>query len=190
MYCNKDIILYITYTWHDPGKTLSGHFRTYNHATGHMDFSSLPEMTQAEILIAVNVVLFVCFHRSVTAYTSAHFGAVTGPTWLDDLHCDGTEKDIAMCDGRPWGDENCGHTEDAGVTCGEDRCTSTPIFCCFLFLLFLYIFNLHTVFSQYRYTCLSNHAVVQEDALNTYLCCVKLHPLTVISKGIRYCIVL
>lgn len=59
----------------------------------------------------------------MTSYSSAHFGQGSGPIWLDDLHCTGNEKDIAECKSGGWGKENCGHREDAGVKCNQDRST-------------------------------------------------------------------
>ena len=40
------------------------------------------------------------FFRSAIAHSSAHFGNVTGPIWLDDLACNGTERDVALCNSR------------------------------------------------------------------------------------------
>ncbi|XP_061193623.1 deleted in malignant brain tumors 1 protein-like [Saccostrea echinata] len=52
-----------------------------------------------------------------TARGSAYFGRGSEPTWLDDVKCQGTESSIFDCDQNSYGNENCSHSEDAGVTC-------------------------------------------------------------------------
>ena len=46
-------------------------------------------------------------------------GPGTGPIWLSEVICAGTESDIEQCAHRPWGDNNCRHTEDVSISCGE-----------------------------------------------------------------------
>ena len=48
---------------------------------------------------------------------SAYYGQGSGPIWLDDLGCVGTEKKLLDCSALPIGDHNCGHGEDVGVVC-------------------------------------------------------------------------
>ncbi|XP_030260227.1 small ribosomal subunit protein eS12 isoform X2 [Sparus aurata] len=57
-----------------------------------------------------------CGH-AVSAPTNAHFGSGTGPIWLDDVECTGQESALSHCDHNRFGENNCGHSEDAGVIC-------------------------------------------------------------------------
>ncbi|XP_042247333.1 scavenger receptor cysteine-rich type 1 protein M130-like [Thunnus maccoyii] len=53
------------------------------------------------------------------AKKSAFFGEGKENIWLDDVECTGRESSIFDCQHRPLGDNNCGHSEDAGVVCSE-----------------------------------------------------------------------
>ena len=41
----------------------------------------------------------------------------TGPIWLDDVECIGTEISLFNCTAMPIGVHNCRHFEDIGVNC-------------------------------------------------------------------------
>ena len=72
----------------------------------------------------------------------AHFGEGSGQIWLDNVRCTGAEPDIDFCRHRPWGNHNCGHYEDVGVTCTSNgrcfyfiyfpKCSSVRIFKVFM----------------------------------------------------------
>ena len=52
------------------------------------------------------------------AHKYAHFGEGSGQIWLDNVECSGYESLLTSCTANNFGEENCGHGEDAGVTCG------------------------------------------------------------------------
>ncbi|XP_014393776.1 PREDICTED: neurotrypsin, partial [Myotis brandtii] len=51
------------------------------------------------------------------AWTRAYFGEGSGPVLLDEVRCTGNELAIEECPKGSWGEHNCGHGEDAGVSC-------------------------------------------------------------------------
>uniref|UniRef100_A0A4W3HF15 Soluble scavenger receptor cysteine-rich domain-containing protein SSC5D n=1 Tax=Callorhinchus milii TaxID=7868 RepID=A0A4W3HF15_CALMI len=55
--------------------------------------------------------------EATSATGNATFGQGTGPVWLSDVRCEGSEAALDQCPAKPYGNNNCSHSQDAGVTC-------------------------------------------------------------------------
>ncbi|XP_057700240.1 neurotrypsin [Corythoichthys intestinalis] len=51
------------------------------------------------------------------AWGQAHYGKSSGRVWLDEVRCTGNELTVEQCSKSAWGEHNCLHSEDAGVSC-------------------------------------------------------------------------
>uniref|UniRef100_A0A671X1Y4 Neurotrypsin n=1 Tax=Sparus aurata TaxID=8175 RepID=A0A671X1Y4_SPAAU len=51
------------------------------------------------------------------AWGQAHFGKGSNRVWLDEVRCTGNELTLEQCPKSAWGEHNCLHSEDAGVSC-------------------------------------------------------------------------
>lgn len=68
---------------------------------------------------------------ALEAKKGAFFGEGKDEIWLDDVQCTGQEPSILKCSHRQFGENNCGHGEDAGVVCSGEltRWLQSCLFC-------------------------------------------------------------
>ena len=68
----------------------------------------------------------VCFGAIVTACNTVRYigtktyndyAVSSGQIWLDNVHCNGTERDIDECTHNAWGVHNCEHHDDVAISC-------------------------------------------------------------------------
>ena len=59
------------------------------------------------------------FHYALNAYHTAHYGQGSGPIVLDNVFCLGSESSIFSCSHREVENQNCDHSGDASVRCGN-----------------------------------------------------------------------
>ena len=74
---------------------------------------------EVSICIILLIDNFTCYlvYIDGRAYSNAHFGAGSGPIFLDDVQCSSSSKHLLECPSRPILSHNCRHSADAGVGC-------------------------------------------------------------------------
>lgn len=53
-------------------------------------------------------------------YSGSMFNTAWGPIWLANLHCTGSEENLAACVHSNWGKHQCSHQQDVYVACGKN----------------------------------------------------------------------
>ncbi|XP_036416784.1 deleted in malignant brain tumors 1 protein-like [Colossoma macropomum] len=67
--------------------------------------------------------------EAVDALSDGHFGPGSGPIWMDNVHCSGSESTLKNCSSLESSKHDCDHSTDAGVICsgvrlvGGSRCS-------------------------------------------------------------------
>uniref|UniRef100_A0A8C1S735 SRCR domain-containing protein n=1 Tax=Cyprinus carpio TaxID=7962 RepID=A0A8C1S735_CYPCA len=57
------------------------------------------------------------FPGAISVTPGGQYGEGSGPIWLDDMNCKGSESSLSDCSFKGWGVTDCSHKEDAGVVC-------------------------------------------------------------------------
>ena len=87
---------------------------------GYMHTGGLYLQVQLDLEYFCSITRFL-YATGGTAYSDAHFGAGSGPIFLDDVQCTSSDSKLVECYSRPILSHNCLHSADAGVGCKGKR---------------------------------------------------------------------
>ena len=59
------------------------------------------------------------FPSASKAFGGASHGKGSGPIWMNNVACSGSEAYVTDCSHRGWGNNDCTHSKDASVECSS-----------------------------------------------------------------------
>ena len=82
----------------------------------HLGYSGFSMTIQSCWLLRIND---YCSVADAQAFSNAFYGRGSGPLYLDNVQCSGSEVDLFNCPGDT--SPSCTHADDAGVRCNPTR---------------------------------------------------------------------
>ena len=61
------------------------------------------------------------FEDALKSLGDSYYDMGTGNIWMDQVNCKGSESSLFLCEHRGWGNHDCSHTQDAGVSCKSNE---------------------------------------------------------------------
>lgn len=84
---------------------------------GQLGFSTDGQFLMDSSQCTMTVAKFTYFIIGAMAHGNAYFKSGKGPIYLSNVGCSGREERLLSCASLPIGAQDCGHPEDAGVSC-------------------------------------------------------------------------
>ena len=88
------------------------------------------------MLNSIDQIDFTSFTTDATAIPGSTFGAGTGPIFVDNSDCTGSEPRLLSCTYDPMTGD-CTHSQDASVRCSVGPCKDKP---CVLYNIYILVY--------------------------------------------------
>ena len=68
--------------------------------------------------------VIICMRRRSGLYLTGYYDGGSGPIWLDDPQCTGSERSLAECGHARFGvvGSSCSHDDDVTIICDNSKC--------------------------------------------------------------------